>query len=73
MAITAARSQDGSIAFLPLVESFQTDNKCDWVKGPIHHDKIGPIKKKKKKALDTSQYVGCITFELLTGKPNSNQ
>lgn len=35
LAFTAARSEDGDIRFLPLVETLQTEGQCDWVRGPV--------------------------------------
>lgn len=64
LAITAVRNKKKQIRFFPLVESYQQDSKCLWVKGPIQHKKINSLKKKITEFLDSIQYVGCIAFEL---------
>ncbi|MCH2534215.1 MAG: 5-(carboxyamino)imidazole ribonucleotide synthase [Bdellovibrionales bacterium] len=64
LAITAVRNKKKQIQFFPLVESFQQDSKCLWVKGPIKHAKINALKTKISKFLDSIQYIGCMAFEL---------
>lgn len=64
LAIQLGRSQSGDIAVYPLVESFQQDQRCLWVKGPIHHRSITALTGKIKKLLKSEKYVGMIAFEL---------
>lgn len=70
LAISLARNEDGVTVFLPLVETFQKDYRCLWVKGPIKsHPAILGLKKKLRKLLEQTDYVGLISFELFdTGK-----
>ena len=37
LALLAARNKKGQIVFFPLVESFQKNSRCLWVKGPVQH------------------------------------
>lgn len=64
LAITAVRNKKKQIQFYPLVETFQEDSKCLWVKGPVKHNKISSIKKKITEFLNSIQYIGCMAFEL---------
>lgn len=64
LAMTFVRSASGQTISLPLVESYQTDNRCDWVIGPVTHKNIKGLVNKIKPLLDTLGYVGAISFEL---------
>ena len=64
LAILAARNKKGQIVFFPLVESFQKDSKCLWVKGPEEHKKLKDLKKQIRLFLDSLLYEGLIAFEL---------
>lgn len=59
-----ARSLAGEIVHLPMIQSIQNNNQCDYVIGPTSH----PAEKKLKDGiiqfLNDIQYVGVITFEL---------
>ncbi len=68
LAISAVRNQKGEVAFLPLVESFQKDSRCFWVKGPVIHPKLKALKTKIKSFLNSLDYVGIIAFELFDTK-----
>ena len=68
LAISAVRNKKGEVAFLPLVESFQKDSRCFWVKGPVTHPKLNALKTKIKKFLNSIDYVGIIAFELFDAK-----
>ncbi len=69
LAISFACDQYGNIVDLPLVETKQSQYRCDWVIGPISHPKINSLKKKISSFLKKTKYVGVITFELFdTGK-----
>jgi 5-(carboxyamino)imidazole ribonucleotide synthase len=62
--VTFARSREGQSVRYPLVESFQTDSRCDWVKGPLRTDRHLRFLNKIQKALNALEYVGVIAFEL---------
>jgi 5-(carboxyamino)imidazole ribonucleotide synthase len=68
LAVSVACSEK-QIVFLPLVETKQTDGRCDWVVGPVSHLGFSALKAKLKKALKKLGYRGLISFELFdTGK-----
>lgn len=52
------------IEALPLVETFQQNSRCLWVKGPTQHKAAPSLTLKLKKFLETLDYRGLITFEL---------
>ena len=64
LAVTFARSRTGQIVKYPIVESFQTDSRCDWVKGPMRTDRHLRFLNKIQRALTSLEYVGVIAFEL---------
>lgn len=64
LAIMAVRNGRGQIIFLPLVESFQKDSRCLWVKGPVQHRGLTALKKNISKFLSQLHYQGAIAFEL---------
>ncbi len=69
LAFLSARNKKGQIVFFPLVESFQKNSRCLWVKGPVNHKKIKVLKRQIKKLLNAIDYQGLIAFELFdTGK-----
>ncbi len=57
-----------SSSSLPLVESFQLDSRCLWVKGPVLHSRELPLKKKIIQMLKSVGYKGLISFELFEDK-----
>ena len=69
LAFLSARNKKGQIVFFPLVESFQKDAKCLWVKGPVKHKQFHLLKIKVKNLLKGINYQGVMAFELFdTGK-----
>lgn len=64
LAILAARNKRGQVVFFPLVESFQKDSRCLWVKGPEKHEKLNGLKKQIQFFLKGLNYEGLIAFEL---------
>lgn len=69
LAISFARSRDKSLISFPLVETHQTNSRCDWVMGPKKHPDLARLIKLIKSLLVDIGYVGVITFELFdTGK-----
>jgi 5-(carboxyamino)imidazole ribonucleotide synthase len=52
------------VHFLPLVESHQTDSRCDWVRGPVKHRAWKKLSTKIEKMLLKIGYQGVIAFEL---------
>lgn len=64
MAISLARSADGSFATFPLVETRQVNGRCFWVKGPMHHSRQKSLTQRLKKYLSSLRYVGIMAFEL---------
>jgi len=69
LAMIFVRSADGSFLHLPLVETKQTQSRCDWVMGPAHHPQIKSLISKMKKLLNKENYIGALGVELFdTGK-----
>ena len=64
LALLSARNQKGQVVFFPLVESFQKNSVCLWVKGPVKHKMLAPLKKQIKTFLTKIDYRGVIAFEL---------
>jgi len=62
-ALIAARSGDGSFSSFPLVESFQKDARCFWIKGPVRTRKMDAALPKVKKLMRALDYVGVMGFE----------
>lgn len=71
LAVSIARSTTGEVAFLPLVESFQENSRCLWVKGPVVHPQLKAIRNKLKKFVESIKYVGVISFELFDTSPST--
>jgi len=53
---------------LPLVETFQKNFRCFWVKGPIHSSRISSLNSKLKKFVQKIKYEGVIAFEIFETK-----
>ncbi len=64
LAITFSRTSGHTVHVFPVVETKQTDYRCDWVKGPIAHPKIKSFITKVKEFLNKNNYIGVIAFEL---------
>lgn len=63
LAVSAARNSK-EVVFLPLVETFQQDSRCLWVRGPVQHKKISGMQNKLRHMVETLGYQGIIAFEL---------
>ena len=63
LALTVIRSKEQT-SFFPLVETFQKEGRCLWVKGPVTHKKLEALKKQISFFLKKIHYQGAITFEL---------
>ena len=64
LALIACRNKKGSVCFFPLVESYQKDSRCLWVKGPVHHKRLDSLKKQINRMLNALNYEGVLAFEL---------
>ena len=64
LALLTARNKKGQVVFFPLVESFQKNSRCLWVKGPTNHKKLNSLKTQIKQILQGIDYQGMIAFEL---------
>ena len=62
--ILFARNTLGQIIHLPMVQSVQNQNQCDYVLGPSPHSKQAKLITKINKFLTEIDYVGVIAFEL---------
>ncbi len=69
VAVVMARNIQGEMIHFPLVQTFQTDNRCDWVCGPIKHPRFEKLVLDLAVYLSEIKYVGVIAFELFdTGR-----
>lgn len=59
-----ARNTLGQIVSLPMIQSVQKNNQCDYVVGPATHPNEKKIKDKIISFLNSVNYVGVIAFEL---------
>lgn len=59
-----ARNTLGQIVSLPLIQSVQKNNQCDYVVGPTKHSAEKKLKSQIEKFLNKINYVGVIAFEL---------
>ena len=65
LAISLAVNKQKKVTFFPLVETFQQDYKCLWVKGPVtNHLAFPQLKAKLTKMVKDIGYVGLISFEI---------
>lgn len=69
LAILCARNKKKELLFFPLVESFQKNSRCLWIKGPESHKKLNSLKMQIGEFLHGINYQGIIAFELFdTGR-----
>lgn len=59
-----ARNTLGQIVSLPMIQSVQKNNQCDFVLGPVSHPAEQKLKKQISFFLNQINYVGTIAFEL---------
>lgn len=59
-----ARNTLGEVISLPMIQSVQVNNQCDYVMGPVRHHEEKKLHDKIVKFLHEVQYVGVIAFEL---------
>lgn len=59
-----ARNSKGQSIHLPMVQSVQVNNQCDYVMGPMKHPKEIKLIHKISYFLNQINYVGVIAFEL---------
>lgn len=59
-----ARSLTGQIAVLPMIQSVQKNNQCDYVMGPVVHPAEKKLTAQISEFLTKINYVGVIAFEL---------
>ena len=59
-----ARNTLGQIQFLPMIQSVQKNNQCDYVLGPVNHPAEKKIKQQITAFVNQVNYVGTIAFEL---------
>ncbi|MBL7545915.1 MAG: ATP-grasp domain-containing protein [Bdellovibrionaceae bacterium] len=62
------RNENGQWTHTPLVFSKQSQSKCDFVYGPIHHKAFATMKNKIKSLMQKTNYVGTLTFEFFVQK-----
>lgn len=59
-----ARSTSGQIVSMPMIQSVQTNNQCDYIMGPVRHPAENRLREKIQRFLNEVNYVGVIAFEL---------
>jgi 5-(carboxyamino)imidazole ribonucleotide synthase len=59
-----ARNTHGQMTTLPMIESVQKNNQCDYVIGPAHHPRENKLKNQIIAFLNKINYVGVIAFEI---------
>lgn len=64
VAFSIARNEDGDFYTLPLVETVQSQSRCDYVKGPLPDKKLSKILLGFKKMMNQKKYVGLLSVEL---------
>ena len=62
------RDSFSRILTFPLVQTKQSQSRCDWVYGPVHHKKLKWMVSKLKNFLHSLNYVGSIAFEFFDEK-----
>lgn len=68
-ALMLFRNAEGEVVTFPMVETHQTNNRCDWVLGPTTHPRLKVLIAKLKKMMVSLNYVGALGVELfLTDK-----
>ena len=68
LAILFVSQHKKKVLQLPLVETFQKDFRCYWVKGPVQSSQIKTLSHRIKKLLKSIKYDGVIAFELFKTK-----
>lgn len=69
LAAIFVRNQNGQNICLPLVETRQTQGRCDWARGPIAHRQWASMQKKIFKMMKGLNYVGALGVEMFdTGR-----
>lgn len=71
MAIILVRNRKKQIIELPLVETYQEQACCLWVKGPYRHQKKDTLVKKLKTMMNQIDYEGVMAFELFETQQGS--
>ncbi len=64
VAAILVRSSSGETLALPLVQTFQTQGRCDWVRGPIQHKKWADMQKRLFSMMKALNYVGALGVEM---------
>ncbi len=59
-----ARNTRGQTTVLPMIQSVQKNNQCDYVVGPVSHPNEKKLKTQITAFLNQINYVGTIAFEL---------
>lgn len=68
LAIILVRNKKNQIIEMPLVETYQENAKCMWVKGPSVHKKKDLMVKKLKLMMTDLQYEGVLAIEFFETK-----
>jgi 5-(carboxyamino)imidazole ribonucleotide synthase len=69
LAVVLVRNADEEIAVLPLVETHQTDNRLDWLRGPVSLPRAKKFLSRLQSCVKKSDHVGALAFEIFdTGR-----
>lgn len=64
VAAILVRTSTGESIALPLVETMQTQGRCDWVRGPISHKAWPSLQKRLFHMMKELNYVGALGVEM---------
>jgi len=68
LAFSVARNAQDEFAVFPLVETFQLNSRCLWVKGPAKQSSYNSLVSKIKKMMTKTDYTGILAVELFEHK-----
>ena len=64
LALILVRNRKKQVVEMPLVETFQENACCVWVKGPCRHTKKNSLVRKLKTLMNEIEYEGVMAFEI---------
>ncbi|MEZ0391544.1 MAG: 5-(carboxyamino)imidazole ribonucleotide synthase [Pseudobdellovibrionaceae bacterium] len=69
VAAILVRNSKGQTLALPLVQTQQTQGRCDWVQGPITHRRWPVLQKRLFQMMKSLDYVGALGVEMFDTGP----
>lgn len=68
LAISFVRSGSGEFVALPLVETYQENSRCRWVKGPVPHRDLAKMTRRFHYLMERLKYIGVLSVEFFEVK-----